>query len=86
MKLQMIEQSIKLNGLDENPVGSGVLNIMYAGEDDLVEVNETTGNIEIKADGEDEVKIYSLKEDGSAQPKVEEPAQEEADTKEDAVK
>ena len=34
MKLQFIEQAIKLNGLEENGVGAGVLNIMYAGEED----------------------------------------------------
>lgn len=34
MKLQYIEQALKLNGLEENAVGSGVLNIMYAGEED----------------------------------------------------
>ena len=40
MKLQYIEQIIKLNGLEDGLLGGGVLNVMYAGEDDKVEVNE----------------------------------------------
>jgi hypothetical protein len=52
MKLQYIEQCIKLNGLDENVLGNGVLQIMYAGEEDQVAVNEETGDIELIAEGE----------------------------------
>lgn len=36
MKLQYIEQIIKLNGFEEGPLGGGVLNVMYAGEDDQI--------------------------------------------------
>lgn len=39
---------------------------MYAGEEDQVQVNETTGDIEILAEGEHEAKVFSLKEDGEA--------------------
>ena len=53
--------------MEDNPIGAGVLNIMYAGEEDKVELNEETGNIEIIAEGEQEAKIYSLKEDGAIQ-------------------
>ena len=66
MKLQYIEQALKLNGLEESVIGNGVLNIMYAGEDDQVAVNEETGDIELLAEGEDEPKLYSLKETGAA--------------------
>ena len=66
MKLQYIEQALKLNGLDENTIGAAVLNIMYAGEDDLVSVNEETGDIELTAEGEDVPKIYSLKDGAGA--------------------
>ena len=52
MKLQYIEQAIKLNSLDENIIGAAVLNVMYAGEDDQVNVNEETGDIEVIAEGE----------------------------------
>jgi len=62
MKLQYIEQALKLNGMEEDAIGSAMLNIMYAGEDDQVNVNEETGNIELVAEGESEPKIYSLKE------------------------
>jgi len=65
MKLQYIEQALKLNGMEDNAVGSGVLNIMYAGEEDQVTVNETTGDIEVLAEGESEIKIYKLKEDAA---------------------
>lgn len=55
-----------MSGLDETAVGTGVLNIMYAGEEDQVQVNEATGDIEILPEGEHEAKVYSLKEDGQA--------------------
>lgn len=67
MKLQYIEQALKLNGLEENVVGSGILNIMYAGEEDQVNVNEETGDIELIAEGENEPKIYSLKDAGAVE-------------------
>ena len=51
MKLQYIEQAIKLNSLDENIIGAAVLNVMYAGEDDQVNVNEETGDIEVSNNG-----------------------------------
>ena len=66
MKLQYIEQAIKLNGLEENLIGAGVLNIMYAGEEDEVAVNDATGDIELLAEGESEPKVYSLKETAEA--------------------
>lgn len=33
-KLQFIESAIKLNELDDNAIGAGILNILYAGEGD----------------------------------------------------
>jgi len=41
-----------LNGLEDNAIGTGVLNILYAGESDKVEVNEGNGIIEIQQKGE----------------------------------
>jgi len=34
MKLQLIEQAVKVSGMEDTACGSGVLNIMYAGEED----------------------------------------------------
>ena len=40
---------------------------MYAGEEDQVNVNEETGDIELIAEGEQEAKIFSLKEAAGAE-------------------
>ena len=41
---------------------------MYAGEDDQVNVNEATGDIELIAEGENDPKIFSLKGEGEQLP------------------
>ena len=40
---------------------------MYAGEDDQVNVNEETGDIELLAEGEEEARTYSLKGAGEVE-------------------
>jgi len=54
---------VKLNGFEDELLGGGILNVMYAAEDDKVEVNENTGDLEITAQGEEETQIYSFKQE-----------------------
>lgn len=63
-KLQQIEQALKLNNYDDTPIGTGLLNIMYAGEGDQVEVDEGGALIIVQEDGKQNV--YDLKQAAAA--------------------
>lgn len=50
-KLTLIEQLITKHGLDKMPLGEGMLKILYAGEDEKVEMTDTGDLILQSADG-----------------------------------
>jgi hypothetical protein len=50
-KLTLIEQLITKHGLDKMPLGKGMLKILYAGEDEKVEMTDTGDLILQSADG-----------------------------------
>ena len=58
-KLQQIEQALKFNDYESSPIGTGLLNIMYAGEEDQVEVLDS-GDLNIVQEGKQTV--YNLKQ------------------------
>ena len=58
-KLQQIEQALKLNNYDDTPIGTGLLNIMYAGEEDEVQVDDNGALIIVQ---EGKQNVYDLKQ------------------------
>ena len=50
-KLRDIEEMLQKRGLDQDPLGSEVLKILYASEEELVNVDEK-GNLTISQNGD----------------------------------
>lgn len=51
-KLRLIEEMIQKNGLDQNPLADTVLKILYAGEDEEMDI-DTNGDLIIRAGGQE---------------------------------
>jgi hypothetical protein len=50
-KLRDIEEMLQKRGLDTDPLGSEILKVLYAAEEEIVHVDEK-GNLTITQDGE----------------------------------
>jgi len=51
-KLRLIEEIIQKKSFDTNPLGETVLKILYAGEDEVIEINEDNNLIITAQDGQ----------------------------------
>ena len=52
-KLQTIEEAVKVNQIEETPLGTALLNIMYSGIEDTMRVDQDNGDVIITTDGEE---------------------------------
>ena len=52
-KLQTIEEAVKVNQIEETPLGTALLNIMYSGIEDTMRVDEENGDVIITTDGQE---------------------------------
>jgi len=56
-KLRLIEEIIQKKSFDTNPMGETVLKILYAGEDEVIEINEDNNLIITAQDGQSGVHV-----------------------------